>query len=446
MCCTKLGCIYKRLPYLHAAIAFLDMILGLVRLGIFFTPPSTAGGKYFQKYTGQFVAAFVLDWISCIAATLVGFFTIVVIFKILWRVVALCYGSKSNGDESSSARGSVTKLLRNKAVRRFLIIDCNCPCYKARPKLRFQSRFIILLLFCLLRIVSIGLYASAGHPDNSDRSLALICAFSLVFLFNTLWLDLYRYFVWWHYTPANDTWFCGRSKKHERYLPYHMAGCKRDAKVLGDRPCIDNPCQKRTLDHIAIFHRDNFQPQQRWRDILKPPSAPMTGDDKGNGSCWNCTQKDEQPHYIGFHRTDPDSAVKIVRSEFRPGAKGWIGGGVYFARSIEATIGKARSYGGAYIIAEIRMGKVYEVDREVLMKGNSRYNDKIYQFAHEGQWKKEYDTCYLIQESENKDEFAIKDPAKQIVKWVVIIEEKFDKKVEEYGLATEFDTTWAGCI
>jgi Ni,Fe-hydrogenase I cytochrome b subunit len=172
MCCTEFGCIYKRLPYLHAATAFLDMILGLVRLGIFFQPPSTVSESNVQKYTGQFVAAFVLDWISCIAATLVGLFTISVIVIILCKVFILCCCSKSKSEEPSSRSGSLRKLLRNKALRRFLIIDCNCPCYKARPKLRFQTRFIILLVFFLLRIVSIALYASASTPDNSGQSLA----------------------------------------------------------------------------------------------------------------------------------------------------------------------------------------------------------------------------------------------------------------------------------
>lgn len=52
----------------------------------------------------------------------------------------------------------------------------------------------------------------------------------------------------------------------------------------------------------------------------------------------------------------------------------------------------------------------------------------------------------MLQNPENKDEFAIKDPAKQIVRWVIVIEEDFDPKVEKYGLLTEFDSTKCGCI
>jgi hypothetical protein len=52
----------------------------------------------------------------------------------------------------------------------------------------------------------------------------------------------------------------------------------------------------------------------------------------------------------------------------------------------------------------------------------------------------------MIHEHDNRDEFAIKDAAKQIVKWVIVIEQEFDRKVERYGLLTEFDSTQCGCI
>ena len=332
--------------------------------------------------------------------------------------------------------------MRNKALRRFLIIDCNCPCYKARPAFRFQIRFILLCIFFILRIVAIGLYASAPAGDNDGGLLAGLCALSLVFLFCTLTLDFYRYWVWWHYTPQGDPSCCGRSKKHERYLPYHMVGGKRDPRTLGDQPCTDRPCHKRTLDHIAVFHGDQYQPQDRWRDIPKPPPEPETDQKK---VCCSKT-RDNEVHYIGFHTTDPNTAVGITHSEFRPGRNGWLGAGVYFARSIQGTIGKAKSEGGAHLVVEIRMGKVYEVAREVITRGHASFDAKIFEFVHRGHWQEEYDTCYMIQQSESSDEFAIKDPASQIIKWVVIIEEPFDSKVEKYGLATEFDSTKFHCI
>lgn len=161
-----------------------------------------------------------------------------------------------------------------------------------------------------------------------------------------------------------------------------MVGEYRDSRTLGDRPCTDKPCHTRILDHIAVFHSSDYQPQDRWRDIPKPP--PIDPSEKRKILCFNLEAKDNQPYYIGFHTTDPDSAIAIAHSEFRPGTNGWLGPGVYFARSIQGTIGKAKSTCDAHIIAEIRMGKVYEVEREVITKNHSRFEADIYNYVHHG--------------------------------------------------------------
>ena len=445
MCCCHCSYLYQSLPYLHGLTGFLEMILGIVRLAFFFSPSKTTSNS--QTYSGKYVAAFIIDWISSIVATLVGLFTIFLIFIILFKVCAFCINahnrSKGNVGDEINTKGVIRKLFRNKALRRFFIFDCNCPCYKARPALRFQARFILLSTFFILRIVSIGLYASSASDGTNGGILAILCAISLVFIFSTLSLDLYRYCVWWHYTPQGDTRCHLRSKKHERYLPYHMVGEFRDARTLGDRPCVDNPCHQRTLDHIAVFHSSDYQPQDRWRDVPKPPLGPPL---KSKCPCIKTEETDNQPHYIGFHTTVPEAAISIAHSEFQPGKNGWLGAGVYFARSTKGTIGKAKSTGGAHIIAEIRMGKVYEVEREVITKNHPRYNDAIYDYVHHTKWPADYDTCYMIHEHDNRDEFAIKDAASQIVKWVMVIEQDFDPKVERYGLLTEFDSTVCGCI
>jgi hypothetical protein len=446
MCCCHCSHLYQNLPYLHGATGFFEMVLGIVRIAFFFSPSSTPGTT--KQYTGRYVAAFIMDWISSIVATLVGLFTLFIMFVVLYKLCAFCINAHNRskgrvGDEINTS-GVLRKLFRNKALRRFLIFDCNCPCYKARPALRFQARFALLFFFFVLRITCIGLYATSSPGDNSGSALAIACAVSLVFLFDTLCLDLYRYCVWWHYTPQLDTRCHFRSKKHERFLPYHMVGEFRDSRTLGDRPCTDNPCHKRTLDHIAVFHSGNFQPQDRWRDIPKPPLGPPPKN--ALSSCYKTQELDNQPHYIGFHTTDPDSAIGIAHSEFRPGKNGWLGAGVYFARSIAGTIGKAKSEGGAHIIAEIRMGKVYEIERGHIDRKHPTFNDKEFDFVHHSKWKDEYDTCYMIHEHDNRDEFAIKDAATQIVKWVMVIEQEYDPKVERYGLLTEFDSTICGCI
>ena len=44
---------------------------------------------------------------------------------------------------------------------------------------------------------------------------------------------------------------------------------------------------------------------------------------------------------IGFHQTTNDAAISMSMSPFRCGKEGMFGGGIYFARSINQTIGKA---------------------------------------------------------------------------------------------------------
>jgi hypothetical protein len=47
----------------------------------------------------------------------------------------------------------------------------------------------------------------------------------------------------------------------------------------------------------------------------------------------------------------------------------------------------------------------------------------------------------MIREHNNRDEVAIKDPASQIIKWISVIEQQHDLKVEKYQLDTVFDST-----
>ena len=67
---------------------------------------------------------------------------------------------------------------------------------------------------------------------------------------------------------------------------------------VGHKPCSDGPkCQNRQLEHIFIFHFRGFNPQPRFFDIEKTKSS--------------------KNRYIGFHQTDPSSAILIAHSDFR---------------------------------------------------------------------------------------------------------------------------------
>jgi hypothetical protein len=205
-----------------------------------------------------------------------------------------------------------------------------------------------------------------------------------------------------------------------------MVGDTQRKNMLGDRPCTSDPCRNRHLSHVVVFHGKDYKPQARWSTLKKD---------------------DPKATYIGFHTTTPKAAVSIVHSEFRPSSEGMLGEGVYFARSIADTIGKAQNSGGACIIAEIRMGKVFEFDKNTIyLTRNPRHDKALYSFVRSSEWQKDYDTCYMNHEDESKDEFCIKNAKKQIIKWVVVVDERYDKKVAQYGLNTEFDSTQCYCV
>jgi hypothetical protein len=187
---------------------------------------------------------------------------------------------------------------------------------------------------------------------------------------------------------------------------------------LGDKPCPDgSQCRNRRLEHILIFHSKDFKPQERYRDVQqKTPGKNL---------------------YIGFHRTTPKAAVSIAHSDFAISTKPestMLGHGVYFARSMEETAGKANA-DGAYICAEIEMGRVKEV-------GPGPERDSLRGTTH--LWK-DYDTVYYNHPNDSRDEFCVKS-TDQILKWVMVVIKGYDEKVRNYGLDTEFDDTMCGCI
>ncbi len=255
-----------------------------------------------------------------------------------------------------------------------------------------------------------------------------VCLLSLPLLIGTLLLDFYHYTVWWCYTPQIDSQCHCRSRKHERYIPYHLVGEDRRTHFLGDTPCTSDPCYNRHLSHVVIFHSRDYKPQPRWSTL----------DTRNNTGT-----------YIGFHTTTPKVAVLIAHSEFKISDRaGMLGKGIYFARSMQDTIGKANSTGGACIIAEIRMGKVYQFEKQSVIRhvNNPYYDPRLHEFVRSSQWHDEYDTCYLNHDNESKDEFCIKDPVNQIIRWIVVIHDPYDAKVKQYGLDTEFNSTLCSCI
>ena len=428
MCCFHHSSFYRCLPCHHAIILFIEFVLGLGRIIVFFSPPSSTDSLSSIESTAmstsamgdsRAVAGFILDWISCLAATLLGLLIVLTLLLIGCKIVLTCLTDDNRvgpDDEETEDICSVRSLWRNRAVHRLIALNCNCPCYQTRPRLRFQVRLIYLGVCFLLRLTGISLYTSAANRKVGS-GLAAVCGLSIICLAMVFSLELYHYCVWWHYRPSCDTKCSMLSEKHKRYIPYHLS---RDNRILelDSGPCPKNQtCPDRTLEHILIYHSRDYKPQERYRNLSET--------ELGN------------TRYIGFHQTDAEAAVSIAHSDFKISTNPrttMLGQGVYFARSLDATSGKANNT-GAVICAEINMGRVKYVGQEA-------HND-IYQGTNG--WWAEYDTMYYCHDDDNRDEFCVKSP-NQILKWVMVVEQGAHEKVEKYGLATEFDDTVCDCI
>ncbi|CAF4006132.1 unnamed protein product [Rotaria magnacalcarata] len=142
------------------------MSFGIVRIALFSLPLSTDKGTVSKEYIGLFTA----------------FIILVVLWKLLAFCINACNKKKGQTRDEINTKGTLRKLFKNKALRRFLIADCNCHCYKARSRFRFQVHFALLFIFFTLHIVVIELYASAPSGDNDDGTLAGTCAFSLIII------------------------------------------------------------------------------------------------------------------------------------------------------------------------------------------------------------------------------------------------------------------------
>ncbi|CAF1338646.1 unnamed protein product [Didymodactylos carnosus] len=433
-------CFYNSLPILHGLLAVYEVICGIIRLAIFFNnnnsnkSPNSNWNPASNNQTTmititvvpqlpevpQILAGFIIDWISSLIPTMMGLFIAFIFLWLGYRLLRLC----RTGHHQPRTNCHLRYLIANKPIQRFLLFNCNCPCYIARPKWRFLVRFLFITISIGLRLLAIILYATAPTYNNQElfnqtQKLSWICAITFPSPILTLLLDYYHYRVWWYYVPSCDqNPFCRRYlKKHRRFIPYHLMGENRNEIQLWNEPCeLQQHCLDRTLEHIMIFHFNTHTPTPRWSDV--PNKDPLT------------------TTYIGFHRTNAVAAVSIAYTDFNPSRTipQMLGFGIYFARSSYHTQFKARR-DGAVICAEILMGRVLEIE-----------NNELDNVSNTDAWHQTFDTIYYRHPTEPlRDEFCVRSN-EQILKWVMYIERPFDTKVELYGLNTEFADTQCQCI
>lgn len=160
---------------------------------------------------------------------------------------------------------------------------------------------------------------------------------------------------------------------------------------MGSKKCaFDNDCKRTDPEHRMKYHKKT--------DVFKLNKYDPDG-------CGNIV--------IGFHQTSIDRVRSIIQSEMQLSPAGWLGKGIYFTTSIQATNEKANNT-GSIIIAEIDLGKVDEVNQTVRSSNPIRDG---------------YQTRYLNHpDGQLKDEFIIRDP-RQIKRYVVVV---FKKTALEY--------------
>jgi hypothetical protein len=167
---------YKSLPYVCGVILFIELGLGILRLTEFFeyqdTSRSNSSAGLAQNRMNrsplmssqQSIAAFALDWIGSVVTTLMGIY--VGFFLLL---IGFC----------SCTFRSLRDIFIYKSNHRFILLTYNCPCYKARSRLRLQIRVGLLSFFIFLRILAVVLYAKHKTTGDSGKLMAILCAISI---------------------------------------------------------------------------------------------------------------------------------------------------------------------------------------------------------------------------------------------------------------------------
>lgn len=408
--------LYRSRPYLNGFLAISESITVFVLLIII---ANSDTGLFFEKpkRTGPVIQDIGADATIMTVFLLIGLSrAIILVFAIFWSCFVFAFAWLF-GLCRRDVRYCLLPL-KSRAVHRFCGLDCNCPCYRPRPQLRFLVKFILMAILYLSRAIAI-IMIFVKHDEYELKEIGVVVAISFVFLIFVTLLDIFHYCVWWHYEPKiigleNPIPKGSYSKKHKRFLPYPILGNQRTGE-LGDRLCVARSCSNRQLEHILIFHMSAYQPQPRWSELKrKDPKTDI---------------------YIGFHQTSPDGACAISRSTFLRSTNPpqMLGYGIYFARSIRGTEGKAR-HGGVIIVAEVRMGKVKEITKS-----------QISSVRNTDSWYPEFDTIYYNQDDPARDEFCVHDES-QIIRWVMVPFRNYDSKPSEYGMDTEHDDTKCFCV
>jgi hypothetical protein len=116
-----------------------------------------------------------------------------------------------------------------------MILTCNCPCYIARP----QLRFVLFTFFIILRIIAIIVYASDKTVRDFGYQMAVVCTVLVVLIIpvtQNLSLDHIAIFHASDYIPQRH---CepGEDKK---YIVFHQTALDKALNIANNGFCISS--------------------------------------------------------------------------------------------------------------------------------------------------------------------------------------------------------------
>jgi hypothetical protein len=255
-----------------------------------------------------------------------------------------------------------------------------CQCYKEHPELVLVTRFIILVIFEVMRFVAFILACvCANRYGPIGLGYSIVAAFSFIpaiFLLVVEYLHYRR--LWFHYRPdTSDEEKPGYHPHHLRFIPISITNDQQTSHWQNSRCDRGEHCSSRNLYHVIMYHSGNtkYSPEQTTDGQI----------------------------VVGFHQTSHAAAYSIAKTNFRHSKKGWIGPGTYFATSLNHTEFKANQF-GAYICAEVDLGKT----KRITDPKDWRSGD-------------EYDTVYYAH-PRGADEFCVHN-LQQIRSWIIVIDQ-----------------------
>ena len=176
MCCCNCSCFYKARIVVLAALSCLEAIFGLFRYAIFLSPALSSEGapdlSNVANVSDPIAIAFILDVGSSIMGIFMGVFMVFLLALALFLSCFACLYAMCRNNSAGGGKNCCKSAFSVQALHRFIAFDCNCPCYRARPKLRFRSRMAFLCLCLGLRAGAIYLYrvASGRQTDHAPVS------------------------------------------------------------------------------------------------------------------------------------------------------------------------------------------------------------------------------------------------------------------------------------